>query len=124
MIVADASLVVGALADTGPIGDWATATLEPGAVAAHLLPAEVSNALRRRGWTPALPMSTLLGGLPIVYEPFEPYADRIWELRDHVAPYDAWYVAIAEVHDLPLATTDRHLAGAPGLRCELLLPPE
>ncbi|HVR95858.1 MAG TPA: type II toxin-antitoxin system VapC family toxin [Thermoanaerobaculia bacterium] len=55
--------------------------------------------------------------------PFTPFAERVWELRANVTSYDAWYVAVAEQFDLPLATLDRHLARATGPRCRFLLPP-
>lgn len=55
--------------------------------------------------------------------PFTPFAERVWELRANVTSYDAWYVAVAEQFDLPLATLDRRLAKATGPRCRFLLPP-
>jgi len=55
--------------------------------------------------------------------PFSPFAERVWDLRSNVTSYDAWYVAVAEGCDLPLATLDRHLARATGPRCRFLLPP-
>jgi predicted nucleic acid-binding protein len=53
---------------------------------------------------------------------YEPFSDRIWELRHDVTSYDAWYVAIAESLDLPLATLDEHLCRAKGPECEFLVP--
>lgn len=53
---------------------------------------------------------------------FEPFADRIWELRHTVTSYDAWYVAIAEALRLPLATLDERLCKARGPACEFLHP--
>lgn len=53
---------------------------------------------------------------------YEPFADRAWELRNSVTIYDGWYVALAEALDLPLATADARLAGAPGARCRFVLP--
>lgn len=55
---------------------------------------------------------------------FEPFADRIWELRHNVTSYDAWYVAIAEALNAPLATLDQHLAHANGVTCRFLMPGE
>ena len=43
---------------------------------------------------------------------FEPFAERIWELRHNVTSYDAWYVALAEALRLPLATLDERLVKA------------
>ncbi|MGW5645713.1 type II toxin-antitoxin system VapC family toxin [Saccharopolyspora sp. NPDC003752] len=47
--------------------------------------------------------------------------NRIWELRHNLSAYDAAYVAVAEVHELPLVTGDKRLARAPGIRCEIRL---
>ena len=60
--------------------------------------------------------------LEIELFPFEPFADRIWELRHHVTSYDAWYVAIAEALKLPLATLDEPLAKSNGITCKFLTP--
>ena len=53
---------------------------------------------------------------------FEPFADRIWELRQTVTSHDAWYVALAEALEFPLATLDERLARADGPKCEFLTP--
>jgi predicted nucleic acid-binding protein len=50
-----------------------------------------------------------------------PFLGRIWELRDNVTPYDAAYVALAEVMEAPLLTADARLSRAPGVRCEVVL---
>lgn len=42
---------------------------------------------------------------------------RAWELRDNATPYDAVYVALAELLGCPLLTGDQRLARAPGIRC-------
>ena len=47
-IVVDASVVVAALIDQGPLGRWAEAILLSGPLAApHLMPVEAANVLRR-----------------------------------------------------------------------------
>ena len=48
-----------------------------------------------------------------------PFIDRVWELRDNVRTWDAFYVALAEALDCPLVTLDRRLASATGPRCEI-----
>src|SRR5277367_4740710 len=53
---------------------------------------------------------------------FEPFASRIWELRHNVTSYDAWYVAIAEALELPLATLDEPLSKSDGVTCKFLTP--
>ncbi len=60
--------------------------------------------------------------LDIDLSPFEPFADRIWELRHNVTSYDAWYVALAEALKLPLATLDEPLSKSNGVTCEFLTP--
>jgi predicted nucleic acid-binding protein len=47
----------------------------------------------------------------------------VWELRQSVTAYDAWYVAVAESLDLPLVTVDLRLSRAPGPRCAFATPP-
>ena len=51
--------------------------------------------------------------------PFGPFARRVWELRDSLTVYDAWYVALAERLDRELITADRRLARARGPRCPI-----
>lgn len=129
MIVVDASAVVAALTDRGQIGRWAEPLVFGDAVAApHVLPVEVASALRGlvanarlTGDAAALAHHDLLD-LPVDLLPYDAVAERVWELRQNVSPYDAWYVAIAELLDAPLATVDDRLASAPGLRCEVLTP--
>jgi predicted nucleic acid-binding protein len=48
-----------------------------------------------------------------------PLLARAWELRSDLTPYDAVYVALAEVLDAVLVTTDARIARAPGLRAEI-----
>ncbi len=129
MLVVDASLVVAALVDSGPDGSWADAVLGEDALAApHLMPVEVANILRRSvlagdiaADTAALAHADLLE-LPLQLFPYGPFAERVWELRDTVTAYDAWYVALAEVLDAHLATLDIRLSQAPGPRCAFRLP--
>ncbi len=53
---------------------------------------------------------------------FEPFADRVWELRHNVTSYDAWYVALAEALKLPLATLDEPLSKSKRVTCKFLTP--
>ena len=48
-----------------------------------------------------------------------PLVARIWELRANLTPYDAAYVALAEMTEATLVTADRRLAQAPGPRCQI-----
>jgi predicted nucleic acid-binding protein len=47
---------------------------------------------------------------------------RAWELRDTVRGWDAMYVALAEMLDSSLLTTDARLAAAPGPSCPIEVP--
>lgn len=57
--------------------------------------------------------------VPIRTYPVEPFLDRIWELRENLTVYDAWYVALAEALAVAYATADRRIAAVPGLRCSV-----
>lgn len=59
--------------------------------------------------------------VPIDIVDWRPSAHRVWELRHTVTAYDASYVALAELLDVPLVTADRRLASAPGVRCEIVV---
>lgn len=128
-LVVDASVVVAALVDSGPDGTWADALLVTDDLAApHLMPAEVANILRRAvaaGQVPA-EMATLahadLLELRVALLPYEPFAPRAWELRENLAAYDAWYVAVAETLGAAVATLDARLARASGPRCGFVTP--
>ena len=125
----DASAVVAALLDGGPDGLWARAELRAeDLVAPSHVYVEVSNVIRRAVLAGRL--STDAGALvhrdlvdlPVTSFPFEPLADRVWDLHPAVTAYDAAYVALAEELDAPLVTLDRRLAAAPGPRCSFQLP--
>ena len=62
-----------------------------------------------------------LAALPIMRVAPGPLLARCWELRDNLTVYDAAYVALAETTGATLLTSDRRLAGAPGVRCEVEL---
>ncbi|MGY2078200.1 type II toxin-antitoxin system VapC family toxin [Blastococcus sp. SYSU DS0828] len=129
-VVVDASVLAAALIDGGPDGSWARAGLrgEDLAAPAHVY-VEVSNVLRRAVLAGRLgaDVGALahrdLVELPLTCFPFEPLADRVWELHAGVTAYDAAYVALAEALDAPLWTLDRRLAAASGPRCTFQLPP-
>jgi len=129
-LVIDASLVVSALVDTGDTGRWAESLLVSGPLSApHLMPVEVTNILRRAAAkgeiTPdvASMAHTDLLDLRVELFPYAPFAARVWELRDNVTAYDAWYVALAEFLGSDVATLDLRLAQAAGPRCGFRTPP-
>jgi predicted nucleic acid-binding protein len=127
--VVDSSVLVAALVDTGRHGTWAEAVLADGSLCApELALAEATNIFRRLErarliTTPAANAARNdLMQLDIELFPFEPFADRVWELRHNVTSYDAWYVALAEVLNVPLATLDEPLSKSNGVTCEFLTP--
>jgi len=126
-VVVDASVLVAALTDSGRDGLWAESVLAQGELfAPQLVLVEATSVLRR------LERERLLDPrdanearcdlilLPVALFPFEPFAERVWELRRTVSSYDAWYVALAEAIDAPLATLDRRLRRASGARCRFV----
>ena len=128
-LVIDASVVVSALTDLED-GAWARSVIDQHELRApHLMPAEVVHSLRRTAMMGRLPQETVARAhddlLTLIVElfPYEPLARRVWELRENVTPYDAWYVALAEELGVGLATLDRRLAQAVGPRCEFVTPP-
>ncbi len=128
-LVVDSGLVVAALVDSGPVGTWADHLLATDDLAApHLLPVAVANVLRRAtiageisADTAALAHADLLS-LRVELFAYEPFATRVWELRDNVTAYDGWYVALAESLSAKLATLDLRLAKAAGPRCAFATP--
>ncbi len=115
-----------------------TALTEPGSPAADLLSvddavfqvpsifdAEVLSALRglvRSGkfdHAAAADLIVDLMVLPVDRWHMSPLLPRMWELRDNLTPYDASYVALAELTGAVLVTGDERIAAAPGARCDI-----
>lgn len=129
-VVVDASVIVAALVDSGPEGRWAESVAGEDRLAApELVLVEVTNILRRLERNREISRIEANGARrdllrrDIELLPFTPFADRVWELRHTVTSYDAWYVAVAEAFECPLATLDRRLSRAPGPDCRFVLPP-
>ena len=128
-VVVDASLVLAGLTDDGSPGQWAREQLRPRPLLApQLLPAEVTSGLRRltlagrlheKSARTALDEAAMLD---VDLYPFAPLRDRVWELRNNLRTYDAWYVALAEAYECPLATLDHRLVAAAGPRCDFVTP--
>ena len=47
--------------------------------------------------------------------------ERIWQLRENLTAYDASYVALAELLNVELVTTDARLAHSPGNDAHVVL---
>ena len=128
-VVVDASVLVAVTTDAGASGTWAEGIIADGHLCApHLVLVEATNVLRRleraRELTrlEATAAQRDLLRLSIDLFPFEPFAERVWELRNDVTSYDAWYIAIAEALQVPLATLDGRLTRAAGTRCRFSTP--
>ncbi|GAA2101851.1 MULTISPECIES: type II toxin-antitoxin system VapC family toxin [Brevibacterium] len=122
MIVLDTSAAVELLLAL-PLSHRVAARLEDAQwqiAAPQLIVVETLQVLRRRV---AAEISTLeeaeearalLQDLNIRYFDHTLLAERTWQLRSNLSAYDASYVALAELLDLELLTTDARLAHAPG----------
>lgn len=91
----------------------------------HLFGAEILHAIRRltiTGYiseTRGIRAVSAMLNIRLTRYPHEPFAWRIWELKENVSAYDAAYVALAETLGSPLVTTDGRLAQAPAHGAEV-----
>lgn len=123
--VLDASVAVAALTETGsPAADLLTADDAVFQVPS-IFDAEVLSALRGlvrgRKFDPATAADLIvdLMILPVDRWHMSPLLPRMWELRDNLTPYDAAYVALAELAGAVLVTGDERITAAPGARCDI-----
>lgn len=128
MIVVDASIAAAALGSDDEEGARARAHFPKDDVfVPELIDLEVTSYIRRAVRLGQMESQRALQALAdLALMPFErvshtPFLSRIWELRHNLTPYDAAYVALAEVMEAPLLTADARLARAPGLACEVVL---
>lgn len=125
MTVFDVSVLVDALVVAGPAGEDARDVLRETTLlhVPTIFAAEATSAIRAMHSRGDVSIEIARGALVKIKTvrtlqyPFEPFLDRVWELRDNLSVYDGWYVALAESLDTVLVTADRRLAGAPGPRC-------
>jgi predicted nucleic acid-binding protein len=126
VIVVDASILAPALADDTSDGDAARLGLHGHAlVAPELIDLEVSSVWRRQVVAGQLEVRRAdlaaadFLALPLQRIPHRQLITRCWELRGNLTPYDAAYVALAELLDVVLLTGDKRLSCCPGLRCRV-----
>lgn len=127
MIVVDASAVVELLLGTavGARVGRRVADVETETSAPSLIDIEVINALRGLVHSGnieeqrALKAIEHLLDLAVSRWPHETLLPRIWQLRHNLTAYDAAYVALADGLGATLLTTDRSIAAAPGIECEI-----
>ena len=124
MIAVDASTMIQLLTNA-PGSSRVAALLDDDIVAPELLVPEVTRFLARleRDGEPVGPARTALVNAAIDYVPTWPHAERMWELRHNVSPYDGCYVVVAEAMSCPLLTADTRLARATGLRTDVIVTP-
>jgi len=128
LTVFDASVLVDALLVAGPAGVDAREVLRDRSLlhVPSIFAAEATSAIRSmraRGAVSAGQARGAISKIKVVQTlqyPFEPFLDRVWELRDNLTVYDAWYVALAESLDTSLVTADLRLAQASGPRCPVV----
>lgn len=122
MIVIDASVLATALGDDGPDGAEARARIRgEDLTAPEIIDLEVTSVWRRTlsdQRRAALALADL-ADIPLRRAPHLPLLERCWQLRHNLTPYDAAYVALAEILETPLLTADRRLARANGIRCDV-----
>lgn len=128
MIVVDASVLAPALGDDGVDGAAARGRLTGQALAApelvDLETVSVIRALARIGKiSPARASRAVadLAEIPLARAPHRHLIGRCWQLRENLTPYDAAYVALAELLGASLVTADERLSRAAGIRCEVEL---
>ena len=123
--VLDASVAVTALTGPGsPAADLLSAD-EADFQVPSVFDAEVLSALRGlvRGRkfdeAAAADLIVDLMVLPVDRWHISPLLPRMWELRDNLTPYDAAYVALAELTGAVLVTGDERIKAEPGSRCDI-----
>jgi len=129
LIVLDASALIELVLATATGKSLADRIASPdlGLHVPHLADVEVTQVLRRYAGTGGIDPATAeraldtLRALDLQRHAHEPLLGRIWALRDNLSAYDATYVALAEVLDCTLLTSDARLARAPGATCRIEL---
>lgn len=130
MIVLDASALLELLLVTAKGSQVAERIMAPEETlhAPHLIDLEVAQVLRRyvtRGQIDETRASQILDDLrdlDLNRYPHDVLLGRIWELRHNASAYDAAYLALSEVLEAPLLTSDARLNEVPntGAQIELL----
>lgn len=128
MLVVDASALVAYLTSGEHADAVRTHLLSPYEAlwAPHLVDAEVGHVLRRGvlagelGAGAARAALEDLADLPLRRSSHRGLLERAWALRANLSFYDGLYVALAERLRATLLTLDGSIAGAPGVRVNVL----
>lgn len=126
MLVVDASCLYEVVADTARANEIrARLASDPEQVAPSVIDVEVVSVIRRDHLlgrldaTAAAQAVTDLRDWPGERFSHQPLLDRVWELRGSIRAWDGFYVALAEVLQATLVTSDARLAAAAGPRCAI-----
>lgn len=127
MIVVDASVLANVIGDDGPDGRLARKEIRAARdlAAPELVDVETVAVLRKRWLAGTIADARFLAAIEDLEDieldryPVLRFMRRAWELRASVTPYDATYVALAEILGCELWTADRRLASAPGPTCPI-----
>jgi len=127
-VVIDASAAVETLLRPTEKADRVSAVLEDCCLMAPtVFPYEVTNVIRRRLSARLLSPEAAelawigLTDLDVDLWQWATIAERVWRLKGSLSTYDASYVALAEVLDCPLVTTDAKLAAMAPSTCRIEL---
>jgi predicted nucleic acid-binding protein len=129
VIVVDGAALVDYLVRHGD-GEWVEERLveDQDHHAPHLIDVEVANGLRNLSFRGSIDVARAEAALSdlslmrLTRYAHSAFLERIWALRSNLTAYHAAYVALAEVLEAPLVTTDRRLARSPGLPVEVIVP--
>jgi predicted nucleic acid-binding protein len=127
VIVVDASVLANVIGDDGPDGRLARKEIRAARdlAAPELVDVETVAVLRKRWLAGTIADARFLAAIEDLEDieldryPVLRFMRRAWELRASVTPYDATYVALAEILGCELWTADRRLASAPGPTCPI-----
>lgn len=127
MIVVDSSLLVSAVVHDDGLAFKVRSLLaeDPDWHAPEHVRVETTSAIRGRLLGGKITRERAEGGLRILSQmeiacaPWWEIADRVWELRDNMNPYDAALIALAEIRGCPVVTLDRTLADCPIRLCSV-----
>jgi predicted nucleic acid-binding protein len=103
---------------------------DPAWAAPQLIDAEIGHVLRRKVLvtkeiTPKVAVQAIedYTALGITRYDHLELLGRAWQLHQNLSFYDALYVALAEMLDVPLVTVDSRIAGAPGVEAVVEILP-
>jgi predicted nucleic acid-binding protein len=123
MLIVDASCLFEVVADTPRSGQVAARlAADADQAAPHVIDVEVLGVIRAQHLRGTL--DSTAAGQAVTDLRDERFGhrwllDRVWQLRDSVRGWDAFYVALAEAFDATLLTLDARLARAHGPTCRI-----